>query len=302
MPCNSPLEVKHNGIIYKVPCRFCLGCRVDRRNEWNFRIRNHYSYLIRKGYRSSFVTLTYDENHYKGGVIKKDIVDFLKRLRYYVNKCNDVRVFKDFKYYIVSEIGENTARGHYHGVFLGLDSEFLKPFLRKTWDKGFIQCSALIPARISYTLKYMDKQSLGKSYKVDLNDVTKLPFALMSKGIGVDYLKEHVKDAEENGVLWSNGHFVKYPKYYAKKFGVDTAILSKTCLDNLEKLAKINKMSVSEYTKNRAVSNEKSLIARARNSGCVVQTDSLRAAESYIKKSSKEGENLAKELINYENE
>ena len=33
MPCNSPLEIKHNGIIYKVPCRFCLGCRVDRRNE-----------------------------------------------------------------------------------------------------------------------------------------------------------------------------------------------------------------------------------------------------------------------------
>lgn len=296
MPCNSPLVVNVRGVDTPVPCRWCMGCRIDRRNEWSNRIRWDMYELQKQGYRSSFVTLTYNEDYYKGGVCKGDIQKFNKRLREHLSRNNDIRNLKKFKFYAVSELGDNTNRGHYHIIYLGLESNFLKKFIPKAWRFGIFTCTPLTPGRINYTLSYMDKQIFGTDQtKYGPDDVVRIPFSLKSKGIGEGYLKQHINDSLESGVLWSSGHYVKFPSYYAKKFGVDRAILNDKMLKDLEKKALYNGMSVDEYTKQRNVVNEKKLVSQARNSGNLVDTKYLRTAESYLYKGN-QGEKIAEEL------
>lgn len=302
MPCNNPLTIEVKGINYQVPCRWCMGCRIDKRNMWNNRIRWEAYDMQQLGFRSSFVTLTYDEDHYKGGVCKKDIIDFVKRLREHLSRNNDLRNNRKFKYFISSEFGDEGNRGHYHGCFIGLESRFLDSFIRKTWKKGFHQCRPLIPSRIAYTTKYMDKQIFGpetKGFKPE--DIITFPFTMKSNGIGAHYLMEHSDEALESGVLFSSGKFIKFPTYYAKKFGVDTAILTKKMQEKLEYLAKYNGMTVAQYQKERSVINERTGLSRARIDGHSVTDKALRIAESKIKQSNNEGIMLAKELEN-ENE
>lgn len=279
-----------------------MGCRIDRRNLWTMRIRWEMQRFQAKGFRSSFATLTYDENHYKGGVCKGDIKLFIKRLREHLSRNNDLRNCRQFKYFICSELGENTQRGHYHCIFLGLESSFLTTYIRKTWRKGFCDVSALTPQRISYTLKYMDKQQFGSdTRKYEDDEIVRFPFQLCSKGIGAEYLKQLAKESIETGVIWSNGHFVKFPVYYAKKFGVDTALLNKKMEQNLKRQAKFNKMSVRDYQIKRALSNEEACLSRARLDGHCVTEDSLRVCKSLIKQYSNVGESIASEVLN-ENE
>lgn len=59
-----------------------------------------------------------------GVVCKKDIQDFLKRLRLKIDKLNINENEKKIRYYISSEYGPRTFRPHYHGV-LFFDSEEL---------------------------------------------------------------------------------------------------------------------------------------------------------------------------------
>lgn len=301
MSCNKPLSIVVNGTEYPIPCRWCLGCRIDRRNEWNNRIRWHAAELNKHGFRSSFVTLTYDDNHYRGGVCKYDIVSCIKRLRKYLYNNKDILNCKDFKYYIVSEFGSKTERGHYHGIFLGLESSFLKEFLRKAWRNGFIDVKPLIPARISYTLKYMDKQQFGERVKESqLRDIVDFPFVLCSKGIGAGYLKEMFNTCSD-GYIYSNGRKIPFPKYYAKKFGLD---MSGVQLDGREKTlrsVKNEKMTLKEYTLKNRYANESRLATLTHQSGACVDSKALRVCSALLEKSNNEGENLAKEL-NYENE
>lgn len=302
MPCNNPLTILVKGNYYQVPCRWCMGCRIDKRNMWNNRIRWEVFEQQKKGFRSSFVTLTYNELNYRGGVCKKDIIDFNKRLREHLSRNSDVRNNKDFKYFISSEFGDENNRGHYHGCYVGLESNFLDSFIRKTWKKGFHSCKPLLPSGIAYTVKYLDKQIFGPETKgLPLDAILDFPFTLKSKGIGANYLKENSDNALESGVIFSEGKYIKFPSYYAKKFGVDTAILNLKMQENLEYLAKYNGMSVSEYLKERAVINERKCLSRSRLDGHSVTDKALRIAETKLIKSNNEGELLASELL-YENE
>lgn len=103
MQCRKPILVKGG----YVPCGKCPNCLANQRQEWVFRLRSEY--LNSKF--ALFVTLTYDPEHYPAtGTCKRDVQLFLKRLR---KACGN----KSFRYYIVSEYGDNTCRGHYHGIF-----------------------------------------------------------------------------------------------------------------------------------------------------------------------------------------
>lgn len=103
------------GIYDAYPCRWCMNCRVDRRNYWEDRL--NYAHLVHKS--ASFVTFTYDDfniplNQYgKPTLLKRDWITFrdnLKRqLRYhgYPQLC-----FPDYKYYCVGEYGDQFGRPH----------------------------------------------------------------------------------------------------------------------------------------------------------------------------------------------
>jgi len=78
------------------------------------------------------------EDAYQFGVCSKvDIQNFIKRLRYWINKDKDIYgKAKEFRYYIASEYGPKTFRPHYHGVLFFDSKELLskiQDFIVKSW-------------------------------------------------------------------------------------------------------------------------------------------------------------------------
>ena len=58
--CNFRIKDTHySNINYKIPCRYCLNCRVDKRKEWEVRA----NYEFKTKLSGTFLTCTYDNLH-----------------------------------------------------------------------------------------------------------------------------------------------------------------------------------------------------------------------------------------------
>ena len=112
-----------------LPCGQCAGCRLSKSGQWATRLMHEAAYYEeRYGIYSTFITLTYDDDHlpYGGTLLKEDVQKFLKRLRWNVAPHK-------LRYYVSGEYGstcpdhelENCPkcgpiqRPHYHGIILG---------------------------------------------------------------------------------------------------------------------------------------------------------------------------------------
>lgn len=114
MLCRNPFISA--GVPY--PCGQCMPCRFNRRKMWTHR-------LLLEGFchvEKAFVTLTYDDDHLiydrlckKPILWKKDVQDFLKRLRFAIYP-------QKVRFYAVGEYGDNTERPHYHIILFGYPS------------------------------------------------------------------------------------------------------------------------------------------------------------------------------------
>ncbi len=269
MSCNSPLLIKIKGQYQRVPCRWCMGCRIQRRNEWATRIRLESFDYMRKGFGSSFCTITYNDESYSGGAYISDIQKMNKRLRYYLKRDSSLGIPFDFKYYCVSEYGTAGDRGHFHCIYMGLSSDFLSEYLRKSWKYGFIQVAPLSHSRIRYTLKYMDKQVLSDKDREEYIATyhREPPTAVFSKGIASRYFLENIDSIRENGGLLTDNGIVGLNSYYTKKFGVDTSIRQLAVSNAIKSTAKHYGMSESDYTLYQNYCKELVLNNRARIGG-----------------------------------
>lgn len=108
----------------KIPCRKCLGCALDRKNQWASRC------LIESKKWSSnlFVTLTYDEQHVPPELCRKDFQNFMKRLREWCSRNGKPSP----RVYYRGEYGEHTYRPHFHAILFNFSLEDLKPLFWKT--------------------------------------------------------------------------------------------------------------------------------------------------------------------------
>lgn len=116
-----------------IRCGTCEGCRMDKSRDWANRL------LLEREYWSTayFVTLTYDDDHVPRSyyadprtgeaqpsltLCKKDLQDFLKRLRYHHKK--------PLKFFACGEYGPQTFRPHYHLIIFGLELGDLVPYAK----------------------------------------------------------------------------------------------------------------------------------------------------------------------------
>lgn len=170
MDCTSP-------VFGLYPCGNCTACRARSRQEWVFRLRMEY----RSSDFGLFVTLTYDDDHLPpGGVCKRDVQLFLKRLRKHWKSMT-------LRYYIVSEYGDHTYRPHYHALlfFKGLKRDYhLYDIITSAWQNGHCEYGEIEEGSIVYCTKYCLKGS-------DVPPGKESNFRMLSKmngGIGVDYI------------------------------------------------------------------------------------------------------------------
>lgn len=156
------------------PCGQCLACRISKSNEWTSRIlleqRTHSA--------SSFLTLTYEDEKLPLNddgqpiLVKKDLVDFLKRLRYY-KEGTQIRHFS------VGEYGDKSDRPHFHAAIFGLH-EWEKTPVEKSWQNGFSYLATLN----AHTARYISGYILKNHTKETEEELYGKPpeFSLMSRG------------------------------------------------------------------------------------------------------------------------
>lgn len=168
---------------------------------------------------ASFTTLTFDDDHLPDDLsVKKEHLQlFFKRLRKEKVK---------FSYYAVGEYGGIFERPHYHIIFFGPTFESRNdPKLNKTWPNGFNDSRVVNYSTCTYVAKYCIEKITGQMQKSYYGD-REPPFQLQSKGLGLRWAQDHLKDLIDGKNLTIGGRSVGLPAYYKRKFDIDTSYLS----------------------------------------------------------------------------
>lgn len=221
MICINPVFIRKTGI--HVRCGKCLPCRENRQKEWAVRLSEEF----KKCFTAYFVTLTFDEEHYKK-YPKLDISvfqKFLKRLRQYDLRGMPVdyegkKVLKidtkgsNFKYFAVGEYGSRTNRPHYHMLMFNFpyDQEMTELIIDYAWREdnkklGFDHVGLVKQGAIEYTTDYLFKNEYKSSVR------------LISKSIGKSYAtEENIKyhQSRMDGLMIINHVKRSMPRYYSK--------------------------------------------------------------------------------------
>lgn len=224
---NPDKESSECGRQIRIACGKCIGCMLDRANDWATRC---WCQTQTNGSECCFITLTYnDENIPENKLLKvKDQQDFWKRLRYY-NK--DTKI----KYFGCGEYGPKTYRPHWHFCVWGYKPKDLKFYkynhngdklytskeLKDIWGNGFVIIGELTYRSACYVSRYCTKKLFKKRKWTEGTNI-KPECTICSKGIGLDYwekMKENI--IKNNGIhikIDKNVKNKKIPKYYMKKF------------------------------------------------------------------------------------
>lgn len=174
---------------------------------------------------SSFVTLTYDEEHYGPSLDYRDFQLFMKRLR---------KAKGPTRFFACGEYGEQLARPHFHACLFGHEP-FSRPQkvgkdlytsreLEKLWGKGHVSFGTVTMASAGYIARYCVKKKTGpqaetyykRIYKGEMIDVAP-EFAHMSlrPAIGRPWFDRYWSDVYQarDGVVVGRKTFAA-PRYY----------------------------------------------------------------------------------------
>lgn len=157
MKCGHPITV--NGRM--VSCGQCMPCRINSRRTWTGRIMLEQMHSLD---RSSFVTLTYNEDHLPkdGTLVPEDFTAYLNRLR--GGSLGKVRFFG------VGEYGDKSWRPHYHLLLFGVDPLKWEGYLNEKWHDGrknpaplgFVHVGECSRESAAYCAGYTTKKMLSK--------------------------------------------------------------------------------------------------------------------------------------------
>lgn len=205
-------KVRRQGRLLQLPCRHCVGCRLDRSREWANRI------VMEQCYHEDawFVTLTYDDDHLPPAfpvdpatgeiisvhatLVKHDLQCFFKRVR--KNSGQKLR------YYAAGEYGSQTFRPHYHVLLFGLHLDDLKPinknfqkdqyytsdFISKCWLNGYHILGKVTWQSAAYVARYTMKKAthgFDKRYYELAGIEPEFQVMSLKPAIGVQYLYDH---------------------------------------------------------------------------------------------------------------
>lgn len=198
-----------------VACQKCWACRLAYAKEWANRC------MLELGYhkQSWFITLTYDEKNvpvfedeYRclQTLYKKDLQDFMKRLRIeYKRKFGKEN---KLRFYAAGEYGDLTNRPHYHLIVFGLElppddlrlyktrgniKYYNSKFLSKIWTFGYSVLGEVTWDSCCYTARYVMKKLKGKDAKMIYESLGVEPeFVVMSRrpGIANQYFLDHAEE------------------------------------------------------------------------------------------------------------
>lgn len=228
-----------------LPCGKCLSCQMSRAHDWSIRVMHEVSLY---DLPSSFVTLTYNDDHLPSGgnLCRADVQDFFKRLRILLVRDRDhdwsSRVVR---YFGCGEYGHLGLRPHYHLILFGFtfpDAEVFgstskgsliltSRILSDLWPFGFSSIGNVTEDSIQYVARY----SL-KKVQQDLSCKSVRPFTMASSrpAIGLKWVTQYSSDLVKlspDGSVCRRGYI---PRYYRKKLECVNPRLFDALLDDTD--------------------------------------------------------------------
>ena len=174
---------------------------------------------------SSFVTLTYDDDHIPdfASLRKSHFQKFMKRLRKRLLE-------RKIRYFACGEYGETTQRPHYHMILFGLslrdpDKQLVKDSWEYCdWSNRTIERNSfgmVEPESIQYVAGYIDKKFTGELAEREYKDKNREPvFKVSSQGLGRQYCDDYQEEFLDNQFIRYRGNKVSIPRYYLKRLDI----------------------------------------------------------------------------------
>lgn len=206
-----------------LPCGYCLGCRLSRAQGWAVRCMHEASMHA----VSSFVTLTYDDEHYSPSLNYRDFQLFMRRLR---------RAKGAVRFFMCGEYGEKFKRPHFHALLFGVGFSDLKPCgrdiyqsgeLDRLWERGYASVGSVSHESAGYVARYSVKKVFGPQARYHYERVhlgtgelvqVEPEFAHMSlkPGIGKPWFLKYWREVyvPRDGVCLAGGRVVRAPRAY----------------------------------------------------------------------------------------
>jgi len=219
-----------------VPCGKCMSCRLEKSRQWAVRCVHE----AKMWDQNCFLTLTYDNDNVPkdGSLIKKDIQNFMKKLREHERRKNGKT---QIRHYLCGEYGDVGNRPHYHVCLFNHDFQdkqpsdiaklknrfskydgeyrtYLSEELDDLWKNGFSSIGPLTFETAAYTARYVTKKIGGPKAKDHYNGKTP-EFSMMSRrpGIGATFYQKYKKDMQSiDKVIIKKGLQTSVPRYYNK--------------------------------------------------------------------------------------
>lgn len=227
MICSHPITIKNNrGEYIDVPCGQCMACRLNYGRDWAVRITSE----ARCYDENVFVTLTYDDEHLpeNGSLVKKDVQDFMKRLRKALSP-------RKVRFFLSGEYGDTFGRPHYHLIIfnLGMFNDVFKEHVYDkqhdgyccrcaVWNKGNVYLGNVTVDSARYVAKYTVKKLKGKKAFEHYESLGIIPeFSLMSRrpGIGAVFCDKFSDELADFGSVMQKGIPTPLPRYFKDRCG-----------------------------------------------------------------------------------
>lgn len=220
----------------EIPCRNCIGCRLDNARQWAIRLTHEQRYHE----LSCFLTLTYNPHSMPKdqSLDKTHFQLFMKRLRKYHHYYNEDA--PKIKYYMCGEYGGKTHRPHYHAIVFGLDFAdkrlhkttkrgdklFTSEKLNELWGLGHCYIGAVTYKSVGYVARYCIKKVNGERAEEhyqyvdevtgEIHQVAK-EYMAASQGLGLRHFEEFHQQMYLRDSCVIAGKEAPVPKYYDRK-------------------------------------------------------------------------------------
>ena len=285
------LYVQADPDLIAVPCKKCLGCRLDYSREWACRCMLE----LKENPNAVFVTWTYDDNCImeddgeEENLIHPSFADYgkAKILRRDKNGLPVLSLRKDsfsrmvkryrkefepdsVRFFGCGEYGSSGFSPHYHSIMYGPAVDDLVPVgknalgdtyysssrISRIWPYGYVTIGNVSFQSCAYVARYTAKKSctLGADFYEKHN--LEIPFVLMSRrpGIGKAYLDKHPEIFETDHIYLPKRDSVssfRLPDYYFRQ-------LEKSNPDEYEAIKQRRKENGNVYQKALILTSQKS--------------------------------------------
>lgn len=241
-----------------LPCGKCVGCRVNKAREWALRCVHEASCWT----YNCFVTLTFDDDHAKVSLVKRDFQLFMKRLRKRFRGLDEYGGRRPIRYFHCGEYGAKNRRAHHHACIFNfdfLDKElwstrggvklFRSAALEELWPFGYSLIGEVNFESACYVAKYVAKKcetevdrSNGPLVDESTGEVMLKEYITMSRrpGVGRLWFERFGSDVYPKDFITEEGQRFKPPRYYDKVFSeLEPELFESVKASRLEEMIKV---------------------------------------------------------------